>query len=177
MGWLWEVSSQPIMEQSSGTRWLKVPLVGWLLEFYVFGTSKVITGGIPTCHSVRSWRLYNAAPLGNQVTMTQYPTQSCYSDTELTSSHPILLLPSARLRSYKYKFCKSLVWLDRKPNSQSPACEARTLLISPLCHVLRVQSELIVKDSTGKDSLPTSGLTGSCTVAASGFPQEPVDTN
>ena len=34
--------------------------------------------------------------------------------------------------SDKYQCYKSLAWLDRKPNSQSPACEARALPIRPL---------------------------------------------
>ena len=48
---------------------------------------------VPVCDSVYLWRNYSAAPLENQVcdTMTQYPTQLHYPDTELTSAcpHPI----------------------------------------------------------------------------------------
>ena len=42
------------------------------------------------------YRLYSAVPLGNQATgtMIRYPTQSPYPDTELTSSCPILIMPS-----------------------------------------------------------------------------------
>ena len=54
---------------------------------------------------------HSAAPLGNQVVspMTQYPTQTHYPDTELSSACPIILIPSFRLGSDKYKFDKSLV--------------------------------------------------------------------
>ena len=89
-------------------------------EFYILATSKVIL----TSDSAHSWWLYSAAPLENQATrtMTQYPTQSHYPDTEPTSPCPILLMPSARLGSDTYQFDKSLVWLDREANSRSPAC-------------------------------------------------------
>ena len=49
---------------------------------YVLATSKVIfkvrSRWLLTCDSVHSWRLYSAAPLGNQAfsTMMWYPTQS-----------------------------------------------------------------------------------------------------
>ena len=35
------------------------------------------------------------------------------------SPHPILLISSTKLESYKYQFDKSLVWLDQWPNSWS----------------------------------------------------------
>ena len=61
--------------------------IGWLLEFYALATSKVILGQVMTCASVHSWRLYSAAPLGDQATstMTWYPTQPQYPDTEPVS--------------------------------------------------------------------------------------------
>ena len=64
-----------------------------------------------------SW-LYNATPLGDQVahTVTWYPTQSHYPDTQLTSPYPILIMLSTRLGSDKYPFWKSLIWLDRDSN-------------------------------------------------------------
>ena len=34
--------------------------------------------------------------------MAQYPTQSHYADTELTSPYPIQIMPSARLGGGKY---------------------------------------------------------------------------
>ena len=85
--------------------------------FYVLATSTVISGRVSTCHSAHSWWLYSAAPMGNQTTgtMIQYPTQLHYPDTELTSPCLILLIPTAILGSDKYKFDKSLVWLDREP--------------------------------------------------------------
>ena len=47
-----------------------------------------------------------------------YPTQSHYPDTELTSSCPIILMPSARLGSNKCNICMSLIWLDWDLNSR-----------------------------------------------------------
>ena len=56
--------------------------------------------------------LYNAVPLGNQITstMTWCPTQSYYPGTEPTSTCPILMMLSTRLRSDKYQFESH--WLD-----------------------------------------------------------------
>ena len=69
----------------------------WL--FYVLETSKVISGWVPTHDSVYSWQLYIAISLGHEAagTMTCYPTQSHFPDTESTSPCPILIIPSARL--------------------------------------------------------------------------------
>ena len=66
---------------------------------YVLATSKVISKWVQTCGSVRSWRLYSAAPLGNQAanTVTCYPTQSHYPETEPNSYCPILIKPSANI--------------------------------------------------------------------------------
>ena len=44
--------------------------VGWLLEFYILATSKVISGWVLTYDSAHSWQLYNAVPLGDQATST-----------------------------------------------------------------------------------------------------------
>ena len=51
---------------------------------------------------------YSATPLGNQPvrTLTQYPTQSYYPDTDLTSPCPILLVLNARLGSKEYDIKK-----------------------------------------------------------------------
>ena len=76
----------------------------------------------------------SAAPLKkNQATsiMTLYPTQSHYPDPDHTSPSHILLIPNTWLGSNKYKFCKSLIWLEQELNSPSPAHEARALLIRP----------------------------------------------
>ena len=80
---------------------LKYGLVGWLLEFYILATYRVISGWVPTCDSVHSWQLYIAALLGNQAadTMTRYSIQSQYPAIERISLCPILLLLSARLGS------------------------------------------------------------------------------
>ena len=44
--------------------------IGWLLEFYILATPRVISGWLPTCDSAQSWPLYSAAPLGNQAAST-----------------------------------------------------------------------------------------------------------
>ena len=84
--------------------------------------------------SEHSWWLYSAAILGNQAagTMTWYPTQSHYPDTELTSvTSTILLIPGARLGRHKDKLYESFVWLNRESNSWSLARDARALPIRP----------------------------------------------
>ena len=73
-------------------------LVISLLEFYVLATFKVISGWAPTRDSAPAWWLYSAAPLGYHCTnMTWFPTQWPYTDTDLTSHWPILVMPIARL--------------------------------------------------------------------------------
>ena len=68
----------------------------WLIKFHVLATSRVIFRQVLTCDSAHSWQ-----PLGNHVTstMTEYPIESYYPDTELTSSYQILLMSSAKLVS------------------------------------------------------------------------------
>ena len=56
--------------------------------------------------------------------MTPLPTQSHYPDTELIHCCPILVLMSTRLSRDKYKFCKSLVWLDWHSNARPSTREA-----------------------------------------------------
>ena len=76
---------------------------------------------------------YSAVPLGDQATstMTWYPTQSQYPDTESTSPCPIRIIPNTWLGSDKYQFYKSLVWLNWSSNPRSPTCEAHALPIGP----------------------------------------------
>ena len=78
--------------------------------FYILATSKVISKWELTCNSAHSWRLYSAAPLGNQAasTVTQFPTQSHYPNTEPTSPCLLLIMLSTQLRSNKYQFDNSL---------------------------------------------------------------------
>ena len=90
----------------------RVPMIGYLLEFSILATSKVISGWAPTCDSVQSGRLYSPWRNQDACTLTWYPTQSPYPDTERTSPCFILVMLSAWLRSDKYHFYKSLVWLD-----------------------------------------------------------------
>ena len=94
--------------------------VGWILAwarlllFYIPAISKAISGLVPTWDSSRSWWLYSAAPLGSQAisTMTWYPTQSHYPDTEPNSPCSILIMPNTWLGSDKYEFDKSLIWFE-----------------------------------------------------------------
>ena len=92
-----------------------LPPVLILVLLYVLTTSKVIPGFSLTCDSVYSWWLCSAISLGNQTinTMTWYPTQSQYPDTDPTSSCPILIMPSSWLGSDKYQFYKLLIWCDQ----------------------------------------------------------------
>ena len=87
------------------------------LRFRSLLTSKVILGRLPTCDSIHSLWLYSAASMGIQVasTMIRKPTQSHCPDTEPTNPCPILLMPSTRLGSNKYKFYKSFSLI--RPNS------------------------------------------------------------
>ena len=38
--------------------------------FYILTASMIISGRVPTCNSAYSWRLYSAAPQGDQITKT-----------------------------------------------------------------------------------------------------------
>ena len=90
--------------------------------FHLLATYMVTSGLVPPCHMEPKWLLYSAASLGDLSisTIIRYPTQSYYfSDTELTSPCPILVMPSARLDNNMCQFCKSLIWLDWDSNSQT----------------------------------------------------------
>ena len=88
------------------TNGLKAHLCLVYLLVYLLATFKVILGWVLTCDSVHSWLLYRAASLGRQASssMTWYPTQSHYPDTEPASPCSILIMPSARLGNDKYQF-------------------------------------------------------------------------
>ena len=77
-----------------------------LLLFYILTTSKVISAQVLTWHSAHSWQLYSAASLGKQTTssITWYPTQSHYPDTQPDSPCPTLIMPSTRLGTDKDQF-------------------------------------------------------------------------
>ena len=55
-----------------------------MLLFYVLATYQVMSGEVPTCGSVHSWRFYGAASLGDQAVSTMTP----YSALSLTLSQP-----------------------------------------------------------------------------------------
>ena len=84
-----------------------------LLLFYIVGTYIVMYGCVPTCDSVHTWWVY---PLGdhNTSTMTWYPTQSYYPETEPTSqSLPYHTNVECLARNWEVSIFKSLVWLDQ----------------------------------------------------------------
>ena len=112
----------------AGKHWMVSLVLVCLLLFYVLAPSTVISGWIPICNSVRSLRLYSVAPLGNQgtSTMTRFPTQSHYPDTDPTSHCPILIMQSTWVGSNKYNFYNSLVGLDQGSSPRSPARKAST---------------------------------------------------
>ena len=134
--------------------------VRWLLKFYVLEPSMVISGQVLTCDSGHSWWLCSAAQLGNQTagTMTQYPTQSHYLGTKLTSPCPILSMltehhfkshwfdstvnqtpnhPHARLAFYRFGHCV-LFW----PSSSSLAHGKQSQIYPPTHHVEESHGEL-----------------------------------
>ena len=134
----WWIPSTPITRTIRGWKKCKINRiwwqVGWVSKIRLFRlngltTSKVISVQVPTCGSVQLWRLYSAATQGVQptATMNQYPTQSHYPDTELTSPCPILVISNATLRSEKYQFCKPLAWLVRISNPPPSTWEACAL--------------------------------------------------
>ena len=65
-------------------------------------------------------------------TMTQFPTQSHYPDTERTNHCPLPVMPSTSLSSDIYQLCESLVWLEFDSNSRTSTLEACALAIQPL---------------------------------------------
>ena len=101
------------------------PISGWFIgcwELYILATSKVISVCALTCNSTHLGWLYSAVPLPIRY-MIQYSTQSPYPNTKLTSPCSVLLLVlvlSAKQGSTKHQWNKSLVWLNRESNSQSP---------------------------------------------------------
>ena len=81
-----------------------------ILLFYILTTSEVISWCVPTCCSMCSWWLYNAAPLGDQSTAPWPDISHISPDTEPTSPCRILIMMSAWLESDKYQFVSH--WLD-----------------------------------------------------------------
>ena len=88
--------------------------------FYVLTTYNVISWSIPTCDIAHLSWLYSAIPQGDQAasTITWYPTQSNYPDTEPASHCPILITPCTWLGSDKYQFLGHWVDSTRVPTSE-----------------------------------------------------------
>ena len=97
--------------------WLLWTMIGWLLEFYTLTISKVISWGVLTCGSGHSWQLQSAAPPGIQAvgTLTRYPTQSHFSDPELTTPCPSQLPRTTSLGEVKSINCVSY-WFESTEN-------------------------------------------------------------
>ena len=59
----------------------------------LLGFNNLATSRAPTCDSAQSLRFYSVATLGDQATgtITQYPTQSQYPNTELIHFFQLLL--------------------------------------------------------------------------------------
>ena len=95
------------------------------LLFYILATCTVLSGWVPTCHSVHSRWLYSAASLGQQATsiITCYSTQSHYPDTELISPFPSPNNAERWARKQQVSTLKSLIWLDQGLNPPGPGIE------------------------------------------------------
>ena len=108
-------------------------VVGWLVEFYVLTTSKIISGGETTCDSAHSWQYYSTASQINQASnsMTRCLTHSKCTDTELTSLCHILVGPNRKSGSDKFQYSKSMVWPHRWTKFPMSSQEACTLPIFP----------------------------------------------
>ena len=61
--------------------------------------------------------------------LTQYPTQSCYSDTEQASPCLFPLMPSARLGSDRYQFGKPLLWFRDLPPGEPANIDADSAIV------------------------------------------------
>ena len=72
--------------------------------------------------------LYSAAPLRDQVISTM---AWCPTSPEPTTYCTLLVVPNTKLSNDKYRFCKSLVWLDWESNSWPSSWKAWVLPIWP----------------------------------------------
>ena len=76
--------------------------------------------GIDLTQCTRMVTFIGLPHLGDQAThtMTWYPTESLYHNTETISPCLILIIPNASLGSGKHQFFKSLVWCVQGSNSK-----------------------------------------------------------
>ena len=83
--------------------------------FYILATSEVISGRVPICDSRHSWRIYSAAPLGDQATscMTLYPTRSHYPEHWAAQSLPYPSNTKYLVRNQRVSIFKSFVWFHQ----------------------------------------------------------------
>ena len=65
------------------------------------------------CLTAHTWWLDKAAPVRDQAadTMTQFPSQTYYPDTEEPNPCPMLVMLTIKQGGVKYQFYKSLAWL------------------------------------------------------------------
>ena len=125
-----------------------------LLLFYVLATSKAISGQVPTCDRVNSWRLYSTASLGHQAAAPWPAISLSHIILTLTDwvNQPLPYPNNAQCQTRKRQvpILKSLVWLDQGSNQlgpdsnpqgpdslifQLPAWETGALLIRPLSQI------------------------------------------
>ena len=97
-------------------------VVRWGMKLFFTVMSQTQSGVerlVPTCDSAHSLWLYSPATLGHQAagTMTCYPTQSHYPDTE-TLSYPNNA--KCQARKQQLSILKLLVWLDQDSNPCGP---------------------------------------------------------
>ena len=84
-----------------------------------------ISGQVPTCDSVHSLCLYNAASLGHHATgsMTCYPTQSHYHDHWANQSLPYPNISNnaeRQARRQQVSILMSSIWLAQVSNPRAP---------------------------------------------------------
>ena len=129
------VSSKEMVNSSGNLIWTSRSLtVSWLVGCWSFTSLKHIRSSqdenrLVALHTHGNFIVLPDLKNQDPGTMVQYPAQSHYHDNELASSCPILLKLSTRLGSNNFKWFKLSVWLGKKPNSRSLACEARNLTI------------------------------------------------
>ena len=133
---------QQFARRPPGGRCSQARMFTCLLLGYILATSKVISGWVPTCDSGHSWWLHSAAPLRNQAvsTMTWYPTQSHYPDTEPTHPCTIIMMMCTWLGSDKYQFHKSLVWPDHAGSLKRNAFELQSDQVTWFWNVVTLPS-------------------------------------
>ena len=100
---LWNGTGRRTMKMAASLL-LASGLVRYEAVLHSCGT-RPVGEGVPTCDSAHLRQLYSVASLGHQATgtMTFYPSQSQYPDTEPTSPYPILIMLNTGLGSINFQ--------------------------------------------------------------------------